>query len=142
MADAKFWERYLQNDVVSTWRAYQAAVGRLDEFMVAQHRGGESLAKYISNLEEMSAEEVSSLEKTVIDRLDTELADLSIPTRIMNMLKEGGIQTVRQVLEDKRAERLSRIRNMGPKSLRKLAQVLEEAGYVIPNGWKESFPKE
>jgi DNA-directed RNA polymerase subunit alpha len=64
-----------------------------------------------------------SLLKMTVDELD-------LPTRIYNSLRNGGIETVAQLLETPRKE-LSSMRNMGGKSITVIEEKLKEKGITL-----------
>ncbi len=53
------------------------------------------------------------------------LEEFNLPTRLLNALKEAGIQTLED-LQNTPAEKLNKVRNIGPKSLELLQQILEK----------------
>ena len=57
--------------------------------------------------------------------------ELDLPTRIYNSLKNGGIETLEQLLTTPRKE-LVNMRNMGAKSISIIEDKLREKGITLP----------
>jgi len=62
--------------------------------------------------------------------LKMRIEELDIPTRIVNALSNGGIETIGQMLSAERAE-LMKIKNLGAKSLSIVEDKLKEKGVVL-----------
>lgn len=65
------------------------------------------------------------------DVLKLTVDELDLPTRIYNSLKNGGIETVEQLLNTPRKE-LVNMRNMGAKSISIIEEKLQEKGVTLP----------
>lgn len=65
------------------------------------------------------------------DVLKLTVDELDLPTRIYNSLKNGGIETVEQLLSTPRKE-LVNMRNMGAKSISIIEEKLQEKGVTLP----------
>ena len=76
------------------------------------------------NAEESAQDSISALETMSID-------DLGLNVRALNCLKRGGVSTVRQLL-DMGQEELSRIKNLGEKSIVEINEKLKEFDVKIP----------
>lgn len=66
------------------------------------------------------------------DILRLTVDELDLPTRIYNSLKNGGIETVEQLLNTPRKE-LVNMRNMGSKSISIIEEKLQEKGISLPS---------
>lgn len=64
--------------------------------------------------------------------LKTRIEELDIPTRIVNALSNGGVETIAQLLETPRSD-LMKIKNLGSKSLSIVEGKLKEKGIIINN---------
>lgn len=73
---------------------------------------------------------VSSMPSVSEDLLRLTLDELDLPTRIYNSLRNGGIETVGQLLSTPRKE-LMTMRNMGGKSLSVIEEKLQEKGITL-----------
>ena len=62
--------------------------------------------------------------------LKMRIEELDIPTRIVNALGNGGIETIGQLLGTVRAE-LMKIKNLGAKSLALVEEKLKEKGVAL-----------
>ena len=63
--------------------------------------------------------------------LQLTIDELDLPTRIYNSLRNGGIETVEQLLETPRRDLIS-MRNMGGKSVSVIEEKLQEKGISLP----------
>jgi len=95
----------------------------------ALDEAGRILTSYFSqiyNPKEVAAEGV--VKKSVSDGvLSLTVDELDLPTRIYNSLRNGGIETIGQILETPRKELVS-MRNMGSKSIAIIEEKLKEKG--------------
>ena len=75
--------------------------------------------------------DVVSITPTVSDEvLKMRIEELDIPTRIVNALSNGGIETIGQLLGTRKAE-LMKIKNLGTKSLVVVEEKLREKGVAL-----------
>jgi len=73
------------------------------------------------------------VEKTAVisdEVLKTRIEELDIPTRIVNALANGGIETIGQLMEAPRSD-LMKIKNLGTKSLSIISEKLQEKGVTL-----------
>ncbi len=78
-----------------------------------------------------SVEEVKTISPTVSDEImKMRIEELDIPTRIVNALSNGGIETIGQLLNTPNAD-LMKIKNLGAKSLTVIADKLREKGVTL-----------
>ena len=96
----------------------------------ALNEAGRLLSSYFSQIYEpksvISSEILSG--KTISDGvLKLTVDELDLPTRIYNSLRNGGIETIGQILETPRTELIS-MRNMGGKSIAIIEEKLKEKG--------------
>lgn len=85
----------------------------------------------IVNPQETTSEAVESVASSIPDEVRTLTIDeLDLPTRIYNSLRNGGIETVGELLETPRKELVS-MRNMGGKSLGVIEEKLQEKGISL-----------
>lgn len=105
----------------------------------AINQASKILASYFSQIYEPKSSETTSssdikshnssvpegLLKMTIDELD-------LPTRIYNSLRNGGIETVEQLINTSRKDLIS-MRNMGGKSISAIEGKLQEKNIVLPN---------
>ena len=76
-------------------------------------------------------EEAAIVAPTVSDDiLKTRIEELDIPTRIVNALANGGVETVGQLLTAPRSD-LMKIKNLGAKSLSIVEEKLKDKGVVL-----------
>lgn len=123
---------FLQNMIKVARLTVEELECDLDRFMILGHR--------LERGSEEAEEQIHSLMEKYLALIPLE--KLNLHARVLNPLIAGGFQSVGQVLGDKDAEKLRRIRNFGPQALQVLARSLEEKGYRIPNGWKRYLPQE
>lgn len=85
----------------------------------------------VVNPKESDSETVESVASSIPDEIRTLTIDeLDLPTRIYNSLRNGGIETVGELLETPRKELVS-MRNMGGKSLGVIEEKLQEKGITL-----------
>ena len=76
-------------------------------------------------------EEPEEKTKTISDEvIKMRIEELDIPTRIVNALANGGIETIGQLMETPRSD-LMKIKNLGTKSLSIISEKLQEKGVTI-----------
>jgi DNA-directed RNA polymerase subunit alpha len=81
---------------------------------------------------EVTEDEVSEVTASVPqEALRLTIDELDLPTRIYNSLRNGGIETVEQLLKTPRKE-LTSMRNMGGKSITVIEEKLTEKGISLP----------
>lgn len=81
---------------------------------------------------ETGAIETSIVSSTVPDELlNLTVDELDLPTRIYNSLRNGGIETVGQLLKTQKKDLIS-MRNMGGKSISVIEEKLQERGISLP----------
>ncbi|MFZ2025344.1 MAG: DNA-directed RNA polymerase subunit alpha [Microgenomates group bacterium] len=92
------------------------------------------LASYFSQVYEpkvVGTEETKVIAPSVSDEVvKMRIEELDIPTRIVNALSNGGIETIGQLLSAPNAE-LMKIKNLGAKSLSIIADKLKEKGVTL-----------
>ena len=100
----------------------------------ALKEGAKILVSYFFQIVEPRAEGVAesvAVSPTVSDEvLKMRIEELDIPTRIVNALGNGGIETVGQLLGTLRAD-LMKIKNLGAKSLGLVEEKLREKGVAL-----------
>lgn len=99
----------------------------------ALDQAGRILSSYFSQIYEpksvVSSEAITG--KTISDGiLKLTVDELDLPTRIYNSLRNGGIETIGQILETPRKELIS-MRNMGGKSIAIIEEKLKEKGIEL-----------
>lgn len=108
------------NGVVTPREALDEAARVLASFFFQVYEPKASPSTDISSSTSVYPE---TLLKMTVDELD-------LPTRIYNSLRNGGIETVAQLLETPRKE-LSSMRNMGGKSIAVIEEKLKEKGITL-----------
>ncbi len=92
------------------------------------------LVSYFSqvvNPKESATEEVSTASVAISDEtLKMRIEEFDIPTRIVNALAKGGIETIGQLMTAPK-EDLMKVKNLGSKSLEVVAEKLKEKGVVL-----------
>lgn len=92
------------------------------------------LASYFEQIYEpkvVGVEETKVISPSVSDEiLKMRIEELDIPTRIVNALSNGGIETIGQLLTAPNAD-LMKIKNLGAKSLTIIAEKLKEKGVTL-----------
>ena len=79
----------------------------------------------------VGTEETKTIAPSVSDEIvKMRIEELDIPTRIVNALSNGGIETIGQLLSAPNAE-LMKIKNLGAKSLSIIAEKLKEEGVTL-----------
>ncbi|MBI2032101.1 MAG: DNA-directed RNA polymerase subunit alpha [Candidatus Levybacteria bacterium] len=109
------------NGVVNPKDALEEAAKTLSAFF---HQVYEPKAVDVLETATVSTGASDTALKMTVDELD-------LPTRIYNSLRNGGIETVGQLLETPRKELIS-MRNMGGKSIAIIEEKLKEKGIEIP----------
>jgi len=85
----------------------------------------------VVNPKESATEEVSQTSVAVSDEtLKMRIEEFDIPTRIVNALAKGGIETIGQLMTAPK-EDLMKVKNLGSKSLEVVAEKLKEKGVVL-----------
>ncbi len=87
-------------------------------------------AQFYAPHEEEAVAVVESTVKVPGEVSDMRIEELDIPTRIVNALENGGITTVGQLLTAPKSD-LSKIKNLGSKSLSIIEKKLEERGISV-----------
>ncbi len=105
----------------------------------AVNQASKILASYFSQIYEPKSSEVasSSSAKTASSSvpeglLKMTIDELDLPTRIYNSLRNGGIETVEQLINTSRKDLIA-MRNMGGKSISAIEGKLQEKNIVLPN---------
>jgi DNA-directed RNA polymerase subunit alpha len=98
----------------------------------ALERSARLLANSFLQVYEPQTTEVTEEESTPVSTLPSAVAkmtidELDLPTRIYNSLRNGGIETVEQLLQTPRKDLIS-MRNMGGKSISVIEEKLQEKG--------------
>ncbi|MEX2007255.1 MAG: DNA-directed RNA polymerase subunit alpha [Candidatus Levyibacteriota bacterium] len=98
----------------------------------ALDEAGRILSSYFSQIYNPTAVEVSGTTKSSVSDgvLKLTVDELDLPTRIYNSLRNGGIETIGQILETPRKELIS-MRNMGSKSIGIIEEKLKEKGVEL-----------
>ncbi|OGG09337.1 DNA-directed RNA polymerase subunit alpha [Candidatus Gottesmanbacteria bacterium RBG_16_43_7] len=79
----------------------------------------------------VQVEEKDTQEETVSEEvLKTRIEELDIPTRIVNALSNGGIDTIGQLVQTPRSE-LLKIKNLGAKSVSVVEEKVKEKGVLL-----------
>ncbi len=86
---------------------------------------------YQPNQEEVETEDAVSTVSVPESLLQLTIDELDLPTRIYNSLRNGGIETVEQLLKTPRRD-LTSMRNMGGKSVSVIDEKLQEKGINLP----------
>ena len=99
---------------------------------VALERSSKLLSNSFHQIYEPQTEEVAGEVEAPISTLPSSVAkmtvdELDLPTRIYNSLRNGGIETVEQLLQTPRKDLIS-MRNMGGKSISVIEEKLQEKG--------------
>jgi DNA-directed RNA polymerase subunit alpha len=101
---------------------------------VAVKEAGTILINYFTQLvnpKVMVAEPVAQVVPSVPDEiLKMRIEELDIPTRIVNALSNGGIETVANMIATPRSE-LMKVKNLGSKSLSIVEEKLKDKGVVL-----------
>lgn len=82
--------------------------------------------------EAITSESKSSSSSFSEDVLKMTIDELDLPTRIYNSLRNGGIETIEQLIQVSRKDLIS-MRNMGGKSLSIVEEKLQEKGINLPS---------
>ncbi|MEK7129924.1 MAG: DNA-directed RNA polymerase subunit alpha [Patescibacteria group bacterium] len=102
--------------------------------LVALKTAAATLASYFLQVYEPKAQEVQgnvAVTPTISDEiLKMRIEELDIPTRIVNALSNGGIETIGQLLGTPKTE-LVKIKNLGVKSLAVVEEKLREKGVAL-----------
>lgn len=102
--------------------------------LVALKTAAATLVSYFLQVYEPKAQEVQgnvAVTPTISDEiLKMRIEELDIPTRIVNALSNGGIETIGQLLGTPKAE-LVKIKNLGVKSLAVVEEKLREKGVAF-----------
>jgi DNA-directed RNA polymerase subunit alpha len=105
----------------------------------ALDNGAKILASYFSQLYQPQGEESTAVVENKVqlpalpDRvLKMTIDELDLPTRIYNSLRNGGIETIEQLISISRKDLIS-MRNMGGKSISIIKEKLGEKGVELPN---------
>jgi len=102
--------------------------------MVGLTSAAKILGSYFTQIYEPkvnSIDEPVALISNVSDEvLKMRIEELDIPTRIVNALSNGGIETIGQLLSTQRTE-LMKIKNLGAKSLSIVEDKLKEKGVAL-----------
>jgi DNA-directed RNA polymerase subunit alpha len=103
---------------------------------VALDEAAKILASYFSQVFEPKSSMKQTDETSVVasypqETLRLTIDELDLPTRIYNSLRNGGIETVEQLLQTPRKELIS-MRNMGGKSLSVIEDKLKDKGISFP----------
>jgi len=92
------------------------------------------LVSYFSQVvspREATVEEATPATSTISDEtLKMRIEEFDIPTRIVNALGKGGIETIGQLLGAPKEE-LMKVKNLGSKSLEVVAEKLKEKGVIL-----------
>ena len=90
---------------------------------------------YFHQVYEPKAEDATELDPSKLDITDATLKltidELDLPTRIYNSLRNGGVETIGQLVETPRKELIG-MRNMGGKSISIIEEKLKEKGIELP----------
>lgn len=101
----------------------------------ALDQAAKTLSSYFHQVfepKEVDEEETDSTKNDIMDGvLKLTIDELDLPTRIYNSLRNGGIETIGQLIETPRKE-LNLMRNMGGKSISIIEEKLKEKGIEIP----------
>lgn len=105
----------------------------------ALNQASKILASYFSQIYEPKSSEVVSSSNTKAANsgvpeglLKMTIDELDLPTRIYNSLRNGGIETVEQLINTSRKDLIA-MRNMGGKSISAIEGKLQEKNIVLPN---------
>ncbi|MBI4097573.1 MAG: DNA-directed RNA polymerase subunit alpha [Candidatus Levybacteria bacterium] len=100
----------------------------------ALDQAAKTLNSYFLQIYEPKAETASDAESSKLDIPDTTLKltidELDLPTRIYNSLRNGGVETIGQLIETPRKDLIS-MRNMGGKSISIIEEKLKEKGIEL-----------
>lgn len=100
----------------------------------ALEQAAKTLTSYFHQVYEPKAEDEAGLESLRSDIPDGTLKltidELDLPTRIYNSLRNGGIETIGQLIETSRKDLIS-MRNMGGKSISIIEEKLKEKGIEL-----------
>lgn len=98
----------------------------------ALNEAGRILASYFSQIYNPTAVIAEGIVKSSVSdgALKLTVDELDLPTRIYNSLRNGGIETIGQILETPRKELIS-MRNMGSKSIAIVEEKLKEKGIEL-----------
>jgi len=101
------------------------AVKQASEILIAQFKQivDPVLPEVEEELPEISPEELEVMRLTV--------EELDLPTRIANALRKGGFETVKDLLAANKAE-ISKVKNLGGKSIDLIEEALSKKGVVLP----------
>ena len=101
----------------------------------ALDHAAKTLNSYFHQVYEPKAEAESETESSKLDIPDATLKltidELDLPTRIYNSLRNGGVETIGQLVETPRKDLIS-MRNMGGKSISIIEEKLKEKGIELP----------
>jgi len=101
----------------------------------ALDQAAKTLSSYFHQVFEPKDVEEEDTDSTKNDLMDGILKltidELDLPTRIYNSLRNGGIETIGQLIETPRKE-LNSMRNMGGKSISIIEEKLKEKGIELP----------
>ncbi len=101
----------------------------------ALDQAAKTLTSYFHQVYEPKAVEETGLDSPRSDISDVTLKltidELDLPTRIYNSLRNGGIETIGQLIETPRKDLIS-MRNMGGKSISIIEEKLKEKGIELP----------
>jgi DNA-directed RNA polymerase subunit alpha len=75
-------------------------------------------------------EELSSLSQEEIETFKLTVEELDLPTRIANALRKGGFETVSDLVKSTKEE-ISRVKNLGGKSIDLIEEALNKKGVVL-----------
>lgn len=102
----------------------------------ALDQAAKTLTSYFHQVYEPKAVEEASVDGLRSDASDGTLKltidELDLPTRIYNSLRNGGIETIGQLVEAPRKDLIS-MRNMGGKSISIIEEKLKEKGIELPS---------
>lgn len=113
------------NGTISPREAINQASKILASYFSQIYEPKSSEASSSSNVKSANSGVAEGLLKMTIDELD-------LPTRIYNSLRNGGIETVEQLINTSRKDLIS-MRNMGGKSISAIEGKLQEKNIVLPN---------
>lgn len=101
----------------------------------ALDHAAKTLNSYFHQVYEPKVEAESETESSKLDIPDATLKltidELDLPTRIYNSLRNGGVETIGQLVETPRKDLIS-MRNMGGKSISIIEEKLKEKGIELP----------
>ena len=102
---------------------------------VSLEEAAKTLTSYFHQIYEPKVDiesETSSATSNISDgTLKLTIDELDLPTRIYNSLRNGGIETIGQLVEAPRKDLIS-MRNMGGKSISIIEEKLKEKGIELP----------